>query len=138
MQTIRDTLDTYLQAWNARDIARIVPFYSPTYEGLDVGQSVPIAGRAGAERVIRAVLHGFPDLELCAEEPLIQGERVSLAWNLRGTHLGTVMNIPPTRRPVEVRGISILTIQQGLITRASHVWDVAGLLRALGLLPDLP
>ena len=30
-----------------------------------------------------------------------------------------------------------ITVQDNKVRRASHVWDVAGLLRGLGLLPDL-
>ncbi len=31
----------------------------------------------------------------------------------------------------------MLTIEKGRIIRARSMWDVAGLLRAIGLLPDL-
>ncbi len=87
--------------------------------------------------MIAAILNAFPDLEMSAGAPLIDGQRIAVEWSLRATHQGPVMNIPPTRRRVQVRGISILTMEGGLIRRASHVWDVAGLLRSLGLLPDL-
>jgi hypothetical protein len=51
------------------------------------------------------------------------------------------MNIPPTRRPIEIRGVTLLTVEttpEGpRVSRAAYVWDLAGLLRRLGLLPDL-
>ena len=47
------------------------------------------------------------------------------------------MNIPPTGRKVAVQGVSILTVEEHRITRGVYEWDVAGLLRAIGLLPDL-
>jgi hypothetical protein len=47
------------------------------------------------------------------------------------------MNIPATGRRVEVRGASFLTIEAGKVTRATMLWDVAGMLRGIGLLPDL-
>jgi hypothetical protein len=36
-----------------------------------------------------------------------------------------------------VRGVSAFATENGKITRGLHVWDVAGFLRALGLLPEL-
>jgi hypothetical protein len=36
-----------------------------------------------------------------------------------------------------VRGVSLLTLESGKIKHAHYIWDVAGLLRAIGLLPDL-
>jgi hypothetical protein len=47
------------------------------------------------------------------------------------------MNIPPTGRAIVLHGVSLLTVSSGKITRASYLWDVAGLLRCLGLLPEL-
>ena len=47
------------------------------------------------------------------------------------------MNIPPTGKKIAVKGVSILTIHEGRIVRGLYVWDVAGMLRDLGLLPDL-
>jgi steroid delta-isomerase-like uncharacterized protein len=137
MKTMDETLAAYLQAWNAHDLEGVVAFYHPDYEGTDVGQAKPIHGRDGARRTIAAILTAFPDMQLSAANPLLDGGRLAVEWRLTGTHLGPVMNIPPTRRQVEVRGISILTIRDGAIVYASHVWDVAGLLRSLGLLPDL-
>ena len=47
------------------------------------------------------------------------------------------MHIPPTGRKIAVRGISVLTIENEKITSGLYVWDAAGLLRAIGLLPEL-
>jgi hypothetical protein len=55
----------------------------------------------------------------------------------RGTHEGKVMNIPPSERPIELWGTSFFTVNNGQITYSLHIWDVAGLLRSIGLLPEL-
>jgi predicted ester cyclase len=81
---------------------------------------------------------GFPDLHFELHETIAQGDKLVIVWTVRGTHKGRVMNIPPTGVKVEARGISVLTIQNGKITRSLRVWDVAGMLRHIGLLPDLP
>ena len=47
------------------------------------------------------------------------------------------MNIPATGRAVRVCGVSLLTIVDGQIRQARHIWDVAGMLRNIGLLPAL-
>ncbi len=75
-----------------------------------------------------------PDSE---EDAVIQGDRVALAWSARGTHRGSMMNIPPTGRTASIRGVSMLTFADGKIKRALNIWDVAGFLRSIGLLPEL-
>ena len=47
------------------------------------------------------------------------------------------MNIPPTGRAVRIRGVSLLTVADGRLKRARRIWDLAGLLRSFGLLPEL-
>jgi predicted ester cyclase len=63
--------------------------------------------------------------------------RIAALWTVVGTHAGGPMNIPATGRTVRLHGASFFEVAAGRIVRANHVWDTAGLLRALGLLPDL-
>ena len=48
------------------------------------------------------------------------------------------MRVPPTDRRIEVCGVTLLTVQDGKIVRGLYLWDMAGLLRSMKLLPDLP
>jgi steroid delta-isomerase-like uncharacterized protein len=82
-------------------------------------------------------LVAFPDLYLTVESLVVQDNKAALAWIGGGTHLSKVMNIPATHRKIEIRGSSFFTIQQGQIVHSLHIWDVAGLLRSIGLLPEL-
>ena len=124
-------------AWNAHDIERAVTFYAPDYEGVDVSEATPHLGTEGVRQYIRRYLQAFPDLTVTAESPIIEEERLAIAWLARGTHQGKLMNIPPTGHPVQIRGVSLLTITNGKISQGTHIWDVAGLLRSIGLLPEL-
>jgi hypothetical protein len=36
-----------------------------------------------------------------------------------------------------VRGVSVLMIEDSKVKNATYIWDVAGLLRNIGLLPEL-
>lgn len=127
----------FVEACNAHDPDRLVELCAPTYEGLDVGQAEPVRGAEGMRQSLSRYLRAFPDLEITPLEVVVQGNRVVLSWTGRGTHRGRLFNIPPTERQVAVRGISLLTVEDHKVCRALHVWDVAALLRDLGLLPDL-
>ena len=71
------------------------------------------------------------------ENTISQGNKVAVSWIATGTHRGPFMHIPATGRSVFVRGMSMLTVEEAQIVGAVYIWDVAGLLRDLGLLPQL-
>lgn len=124
-------------AWNAHDIEGVTAFYAPEYVGTDVGEAAVQQGRIELRKTVRRTFEAFPDLELIIEETIVQGDRIVLVWEMRGTHRGSFLRIPPTGRLVTMRGMSRLTVADGLIASGVRIWDLAGLLRCVGLLPDL-
>ncbi len=127
-----------LESWNAHDARRASAYCAPDYEGEDVAEPGVRKGPQGMQERMERYLRAFPDLHVAADETLVQGDRVALAWTARGTHRGVLLHIPVTGRSVTVRGISLVSLHAGQIRRTVCIWDVAGLLRQLGLLPELP
>ncbi|MSP12069.1 MAG: ester cyclase [Chloroflexi bacterium] len=126
-----------LEAWNTHDIDHISTFYAPEYVGIDVADAQPQSGIGGIRHMLQRYFHAFPDMHFSLDATVTEDERVALFWTAHGTHQGKLMNIPPTGREIRVRGVSYLTVKQGKICHAEYIWDVAGLLRAIGLLPRL-
>ena len=130
-------LTEFIQAWNAHDIERVSAFYAQDYEEIDVAQATPQRGRDSMRRQIACYLRAFPDLCVTLDRNVAQDHHIALFWTWSGTHRGTFMNIPPSGRSVTVRGSSLLEVTDGQVRRGWRVWDLAGLLRGLGLLPEL-
>lgn len=126
-----------IAALNAHDVERAAAFYAPDYEEVDVAQAAVPVGPDGIRRTLAYYLCAFPDVHFTLDDLITEGKRTVLVWTLRGTHRGTFMHIPPTGRSVTVRGTSLLTIEDGKVRRGLRIWDLAGLLRAIGLLPEL-
>lgn len=129
--------DTINQAWNSHDIEKVLNFYSSDYIADDVGLASLLRGHAGLREMLQTYWRAFPDLEIAVTDMVIEGSRVVSAWVAAGTHEGTIMNIPPTGHRVQVRGVSIIDVENGLIVRGQYIWDLAGMLRQMGLLPEL-
>jgi steroid delta-isomerase-like uncharacterized protein len=125
------------EAWNSHDIEKVISFYAPDYIGEDVGQASPLRGRDALRTVLRKYWRAFPDLKFKVISTLVEGSRIAILWIGEGTHQGTIMNIPPTGHWVEVRGVSIIEVTDGLVVRGQYIWDLAGMLRHMGLLPEL-
>ncbi len=125
-----------LGALNAHDLERIASFYADDFEGEDVGLATTEHGPLERVQVFASFIRAFPDLQFTGDA-LTQDNRVAVVWMMTGTHRGAIMRIPPTGRPISVRGVSVLTIEDGKIKHALQIWDTAGFFRSLGLLPEL-
>jgi steroid delta-isomerase-like uncharacterized protein len=125
------------EAWNSHDIEKVLSFYSPEYIGDDVGQASLLRGLEGLRAMLEQYWGAFPDLRFNIVDTLVEANRLVIVWVGEGTHQGTVMNIPSTGHRVEARGVSIIEVQDGLVVRGQYIWDLAGMLRQMGLLPEL-
>jgi steroid delta-isomerase-like uncharacterized protein len=137
VETNRRRIAELIDAWNAHDPARVAVCYAPDYVGEDVGAPGFQRGPDEIRKVTQYYLRAFPDLRIDLDDLIEDGDKAVIVWTLRGTQRGTFMRIPPTQRVVAVRGTTIVELEAGLIARATRIWDVAGLLRAIGLLPEL-
>ncbi len=137
--TISQIASDLLRAYNSHDLELAASLYSQDYEGIDVARPEPQRGPAGIRVSLAGYFAAFPDLTVAEDEVIETADRIVQIWTARGTHRGTFMNIPPTGRSVTIHGISVLTIDRaaGQVRRGYFIWDVAGLLRAIGLLPEL-
>ena len=124
-------------AWNSHDAAHVASLYATDYIGVDVSESEPQRGPEGVRHTVQRYLNAFSDLHLTQEETVVNSDRAAIKVTVRGTYQGGIMNIPATGRTTELHGVAFLTFDNGKITRASYLWDVAGFLRNIGLLPDL-
>ncbi len=141
-------LDCLFEFWNlpaspgadpAAASSPIAPelIFAPDYSGFDVTDHSRVDGPAGEAKRRERLRTAFPDVHFEALDLIREGNRVSVYWTANGTHQGKMLNIPPTGRRVTVNGVSMLFIENERIKQSVHLWDLAGLLRAVGLLPEL-
>ncbi|HKY53627.1 MAG TPA: ester cyclase [Anaerolineales bacterium] len=124
-------------AWNSHDIEKVLRFYSFDCVGSDVGQASILRGREGVRSMLEMYWNAFPDLQFAITDTIVQESRVVIVWIAEGTHQGPIMNIPSTGHKVKVRGVSIIDVKDGLVVQGQYIWDLAGMLRHMGLLPEL-
>ena len=80
------------------------------------------------------MLTGFPDMKWTVQEQIAEGENVVTRFTWTGTHKGEFMGIPPTDKSVEVWGVVIDIVKNGLFSESRIIMDNMGLLQQLGLM----
>ena len=123
-------------AWNAHDKQRILDLYHPEFDGLDLSEGKVAGGLTDAGRMIDYILTAFPDLKMELLESGSEGEQLFYFWKATGHQRGRLMNIPPTGKPVVFQGSTFFRLKDGKIHRSRRIWDVAAVLRQIGLLPE--
>jgi steroid delta-isomerase-like uncharacterized protein len=126
-----------INAWNSHDFAQVEPFYSPDYQGYDVAQATPQFGIEGIKAALTHYWEAFPDLHFSLQNSVCEDDSICLFWVATGTHRGPILNIPATGRTVRVQGVALHRIREGKVIHCHYIWDTAGMLRDLGLLPAL-
>lgn len=129
-------LTDLMAAWNAHDKAGLLALYHPDFTGEDLSEGKHAGGLHDAGRMVDYIFTAFPDLEMRLVESGSEDNRIFFFWKASGHHRGRLMNIPPTGKRVEFLGSTFVELRDGKIIRSRRIWDVAAMLRQIGLLPE--
>jgi len=136
-QELQDFIDSYNDAWNHHDVEAIVAMHTDdsVFENHTTGDVNE--GREQIGRAITGIFTVFPDLSFETRRQYLRPDLVVQEWTARGTHLGTMrrsgIEVEPTGRAVEYRGMDVIPIRNGLVARKDVYSDGVTLLRQLGL-----
>ena len=89
----------------------------------------------GHKAFMSALLNAFPDSSILVDDVIAEGDKVTVRHRLQGTHQGEFQGIPPTGRQVEVGGIVIFRIENGMVAEAWLNADIMGMMQQLGVVP---
>ena len=134
---LQEFIDRYNAAWGAHDVDAIVELHTEDsiFENHVTGDVN--VGRDQIARAISGIFAVFPDLAFEARRAYIRDDLVVQEWTARGTHEGTMtrsgIEVPPTGKKVEYKGMDVIPIRNGLVARKDVYSDSITMLRQLGL-----
>ena len=134
---VRELIERYNDAWNAHDVDAIVSMHTgdSVFENHVTGDVY--VGRDDIGAAIRRIFDVFPDLRFEGRRQYIREDLVVQEWTARGTQDGPMsrggVEVPPTGKRVEYKGMDVIPISDGLVARKDVYSDSITLLRQLGL-----
>lgn len=128
----------YFEALNAHDVQAAAAMWAPDGREDVRGQGLFI-GPEGVREFISGLLEAMPDLRLEIVSTTSEGERCALQWRMRGTFAGpgSLGGIAPTGHRMEMEGVDVLTVRDGLIRSNDAFTDTMALPRQIGMMPPL-
>ena len=126
----------YFDAIAARDLDAAVAMWAEGGRENVRGQT-DVTAPEGVRGFIGELLDAFPDLRFELISTTTQEDRCAVQWRLSGTFAGpgTLGGIEPTGHPLQIEGIDLLTIRDGLIQSNDAFPDSIALARQIGMMP---
>ena len=134
----RSAEETALAAFNAfiaHDVEALLANWHP--EGIQDWVALGIfRGHDEMRELFAGVFAAMPNAEMTIEHHLADERRCVIQWRQRGVNDGApFMGIEPTGREIELRGVDVMEVEDGLVVRNTVYYDGAAFARGLGMLP---
>jgi steroid delta-isomerase-like uncharacterized protein len=123
--------EAWIAAWNSHDVAKWATYFTSDIYYEDVTFAEINRGSEEAKKFASEFFEAVPDLKLELEGSSVEGAHGSIQWILTGTDKG----IYKTGKKFKVRGVSIITIKNGKISRSLDYYDSGAIMKQVGVLP---
>jgi steroid delta-isomerase-like uncharacterized protein len=125
---------SFIEYLNSHDVDKFTSLFAENgvYQEVASGRSYTTRQKIAA--YIGSTISGIPDTKFETVNILATNSLAVVEWIWEGTNsVGwDDMGIPATNKYFELRGISIMVIENGLITRNSDYWDWNSFLIGIG------
>jgi steroid delta-isomerase-like uncharacterized protein len=126
--------EKWVAAWNSHNPDKMLPLFTDDVFYEDVAFGEVSHGSAELRKFFLSEIEGIPDLELKLERASIHGGHGTIEWTFSGTDKG----VYKTGKKFSVRGVSVIDLRGGKISRNLDFYDSATIMRQVGVLPNPP
>jgi steroid delta-isomerase-like uncharacterized protein len=125
----------YYEAIGRRDADAVASHWSDQ----GVADIVPLTVLRGPEEIksyFRELFTAVPDLETVVQRIVCDDSRAAVEWRMSGTFTGgPFQGIEPTGRSVEMRGFTLLEVEDGKLVGDTVYYDGMAFARQVGMMP---
>ena len=120
----------YSEAWSKGDIEALKEILSPDYVWHISGAHLSLEETIESLKQQMAML---TDRTSIAQDIIAKGDKVISRNIFRGTHEGDTEGLPATGKTIEINGIEIIRIENGIIVESWEVGDTLSFALQLGM-----
>lgn len=123
--------DGWIAAWNSHDGEKVVAIFTTDVLFEDVTLGAVNQGSAELRKFAASAFEAVPDMKLEMVNSSVDRGHGSIEWIFSGTDHGFYK----TGKRFSVRGVSVIDLHGGKISREVDYWNAASIIRQVGLLP---
>jgi steroid delta-isomerase-like uncharacterized protein len=136
-KAVEQHVRSYVEAIGRRDVEALGAHWSE--EGVE--DLVPIGILRGREEIkdfFRGVFAAMPDAQTSCLRVVAAETSAAVEWRMTGTFDGEpFQGVDPTGKPIDVRGLDLIEMEDGLIVRNTAYYDNMAYARQVGLMPPM-
>jgi len=125
----------FIEACSAHDIEKAISLFTETCLYEEVARGRKFTNREGIAGYLNGTISGIPDTKFEIITIIANDSSAMVEWIWKGTN--TVgwpsLGLPATNKYFELRGTSVMTIENGLIKRNTEYWDWNSFLKGIGI-----
>lgn len=136
-EKIKSIASEYMKIWSAGN-ADLLDKYADANIIVDYTHfEKPYKGIADYKSMLEITYNFFPDLKITIKDLIINEneKKVTVVWEYEGTHQnGNLFGVESSGKRVSVSGMTILEIENGLVTKEKGIVDNLSLIMQIGAL----
>jgi steroid delta-isomerase-like uncharacterized protein len=136
----RELMTRWMDAWNRKDADRLLELVTDDIVYVDPAWPEPLRGREGVRTFATAMWRAMPNMSFHEPEGgfvSLEGARCAAPWHMEGTFTGPLEppGYAPTGDRVELDGVDVWELRDGLACRYRAYYDATEIARQIGVLP---
>ena len=137
-KAVPDLVSEYFRSANSHDTHQMMEFWQPGGEAHIIGMAT-LRAPEGYHDFFGALFRTVPDLEVELIDVIAEGEKAVVHWRMTGTFDGEGLfeGIAPTGTAIDMQGMDIVTVRDGLIQHLEAVINGMEMARQMGVMPPV-
>ena len=123
--------DKWIAAWNSHDPEKMLSTFTDDVYYEDVAFGEVSHGQAEFRKFAAEEFEGVPDLEIKLVHAAVHNGHGTVEWSFSGTDKG----VYKTGKKFTVRGVSVIDVRDGKISRSIDYYDTGTIMKQVGVLP---
>ena len=125
------TAEKWIAAWNSHNVESVIPLFTDDVLYEDVSFEAVNHGSTELRKFAAFFFDAVPDLKLELANSSINQGHGTIEWIFSGTDKG----VYKTGKKFNVRGVTVIDVRDGKISRNLDYYDTAAIMRQVGVLP---
>ena len=127
---LKPLVDKFVEVWNNGNFEELDTIIDPTFVRT-ANQLPEVKGIDGIKKIMTDLRTSYPNLKLSIDDEIYSENSVAYSWVWEGTNTG-LGEMPPTGKPINNWGLTILHFANGKITRQIVAFNNQAVMEQLG------